>query len=586
MLDETGIKHILIFLVTAGIVIPLLGRFRVGVVPGFLIAGVVLGPLGLGRLASEYPWVSTFTFTTDDHVLVFADLGVLFLLFLIGLEFSLERLWAMRKLVLGLGSVQFVVSTLVILAGVSLVLHDNFDLALIVGLALALSSTAIVTQVLIEARRFAAPVGQVSIAVLLFQDLMVVPVVIIVGLLGGGNFALHGAVFGAIALAIAALAIILFAGRYLIGPLLHLAAKTGSREIVVAIALLLAIGTAVVTNAAGLSPALGAFLAGLLLGESEYRHQIEVDIEPFKGILLGLFFMTVGTSVDVVAVAEMPLAYIGALIGLLVVKALILVGGARLFGLEIGLSIEAALVLAGAGEFAFVTFKLASEEHLLTADQYQFLVSVAALAMLTIPLLAIAGRKLAAFVDRRPTLNTGVLEGFDRASIKDHVIIGGFGRVGRTIGRVLDAERIPFIALDLDADLVAEQRKAGLPVFFGDASRHEILERVGAARARAFVVTTNEPNATERVVRSILAAWPDATIHARALDADHAEKLAEIGVKDVVPEALEGSLLLAGRILASVGMPDDAISARLDAARQFEIRRLDVRRAQASSAHN
>lgn len=577
MLDENVTKHILIFLATAGVVVPIFSRFRVGVVPGFLLAGAILGPLGLGRLASEYSWLYFVTFTTTEHVLVFADLGVLFLLFIIGLEFSLERLWAMRKLVLGLGSVQFVVSVAAILAAL-MVLEFSFDIALIVGLALALSSTAIVTQVLIEARRFVAPVGQVSIGILLFQDLMVVPVVIIVGLLGGGELAVHGAVLQAIALAIAALAIILVAGRYLVGPLFRLAARTGSREIVVAISLFLAIGTAVVTSAVGLSPALGAFLAGLLLGETEYRHQIEVDIEPFKGILLGLFFMTVGTSVDLIAIGSAPLGYFGALVGLLIVKGVIIFGVARFFRLGTAVAAETAFVLAGAGEFAFVTFKLASEEQLLTTNEYNFLVSVAALAMLTIPLMEIAGRKIAASVERRRADEDDGLDSVDSESLNDHVVIGGFGRVGRTVARVLETERVPFVALDLDADLVAAQRRAGHPVFYGDASRHEILERVGAARARAFVVTTNQAYATERMVRSILAAWPGVTIHARALDAGHAQKLAELGVQDVVPEALEGSLLLARRVLESIGMPDDAVDTRLNVAREAEIRRLEESR--------
>lgn len=577
MSDEVAIKHVLIFLAAAGVVVPLFSRLRVSVVPGFLIAGVILGPLGLGRLASDYPWLSPFTFTTTENVLAFADLGVLFLLFLIGLEFSLERLWAMRKLVLGLGSLQFIISTVVILAGVS-ILEDSFDIALIVGLALALSSTAIVTQVLIEARRFAAPVGQVSIGVLLFQDLMVVPIVIIVGLVGG-EAALHSALLRAVGLAVAVLAIIVVAGRYLVGPLLHLAAKTGSREIVVSIALFLAIGTAVLTNAVGLSPALGAFLAGLLLGETEYRHQIDVDIEPFKGILLGLFFMTVGTSVDVVAIAASPMTYLAALVGLLIVKGVVFYGAARAFGLDSVVSIEAAFVLAGAGEFAFVTFKLASGEQLLDGTEYQFLVTVTALAMLAIPVLEVLGRRVATAVGRRRAgdlAGSVGVEGFDGGSLSGHVVIGGFGRVGRTVGRVLDAERIPFVALDLDADLVATQRRAGLPVFYGDASRREILERVGGERARAFVVTTDEPLATERMVKAVLTAWPDASIHARALDAEHAEKLAGIGVKDVVPEALEGSLILAGRILSDVGMPEDAIDARLSVAREAEVRRLGV----------
>lgn len=572
-MEEVGTKDILIFLAIAGVVVPLFSRFRVGVVPGFLIAGVLLGPHGLGRLAVDHAWLETITFSTNEHVRVFADLGVLFLLFIIGLEFSLERLWAMRKLVLGLGSVQFLVSATVIFAGVNL-MGEGFDVSLIVGLALALSSTAIVTQVLIEARRFAAPVGRVSISVLLFQDLMVVPLVIVVGLLAGEEVAVHGVVLRAVGLGVAALVIIAVAGRYLVGPLLRLAASTRSRELVVAIALFLAVGTAALTSVVGLSPVLGAFLAGLLLGGTEYRHQIEVDIEPFKGILLGLFFMTVGTAVDVVAITTAAWAYAGAVVGLLLVKGAIIFGAARFFGLGTSVSIEAAFVLAGAGEFAFVAFKLASGEQLLDNAEYQFLVTVAALAMLTIPVLEIVGRRASAVVERRREGEKSGLDALDQDTLGEHVIIGGFGRVGRAVGRVLDSERIPFVALDLDADLVAAQRRAGMPVFYGDASRREMLERVGAARARAFVVTTDEPHATEWMVNAILAAWPGASIHARALDAEHAQRLSEIGVKDVVPEALEGSLILAGRILAEVGMPDDAIDARLDVAREAEVRRL------------
>lgn len=574
-MEEVGTKDIMIFLAIAGVVVPLFGRLRVGVVPGFLIAGVLLGPFGFGRLAVDHPWLETITFSTNEHVQVFADLGVLFLLFIIGLEFSLERLWAMRKLVLGLGSVQFLASAAVIFASVK-IMGEGFDVSLIVGLALALSSTAIVTQVLIEARRFAAPVGQVSISVLLFQDLMVVPLVIVVGLLAGEEVAVHGALLRAVGLAVAVLATIAVAGRFLVSPLLRLAALTGSRELVVAIALFLAIGTAALTSVAGLSPALGAFLAGLLLGGTEYRHQIEVDIEPFKGILLGLFFMTVGTAVDVIAIADAAWAYAGAIVALLLIKAAIIFGAARLFGLGTPVSIEAAFVLAGAGEFAFVAFKLAFGEQLLDNAEYQFLVTVAALAMLTIPILEVVGRRTAAIVESWHEAERSGLDALDQDSLGEHVIIGGFGRVGRAVGRVLDAERISFVALDLDADLVAAQRRAGIPVFYGDASRREILERVGAAKARAFVVTTDEPYATERMVKAILAAWPEASIHARALDAEHAQRLSDIGVKDVVPEALEGSLILAGRILAEVGMPEDAIDARLNVAREAEVRRLGV----------
>lgn len=574
MIEESSFKDLLIVLATAGVVVPLFGRLRLGVVPGFLIAGVILGPLGLGRLADDYPWLAAVTFLSPEQVQPYAELGVLFLLFIIGLEFSLDRLWSMRKLVFGLGSIQFFVSAAFIFAGMA-IYNEQVEVPLVVGLALALSSTAIVTQVLIEAHRLAAPVGRVSISVLLFQDLMVIPVVIVIGLLGGEEVVLQGAIIQAIGLAVAALALIVLAGRFLVGPFLRLAARTDSRELIVAIALFLAIGTSLLTSAVGLSAALGAFLAGLLLGGTEFRHQLKVDIEPFKGLLLGLFFMTVGMSLDIVAIGTAPAPYLAAVLALLVVKGVVVFGSARLLGLNVPLSVEAAFILAGAGEFAFVAFTLANE-HLLDHAVYQFVVAVAALSMFAIPAMAALGRRIASFIEHR---HAGVRDGvgtLDSAALSDHIIIGGFGRVGRTVARVLDTELISYVALDVDIDLVSAQRAAGHPVFYGDASRREILDRVGAAHARAFVVTTNNPEATERMVRAILKAWPQATIHARALDGDHARELHQLGVKDVVPEALEGSLQLAGRILANIGMPDDAIDARLELARLAEIRRLEV----------
>ena len=577
MIEGGWIKELLIVLATAGLVVPLFRRIRFGVVPGFLIAGVILGPNGLGRLADDYTWLNWITFQTPEHVEPFAELGVLFLLFVIGLEFSLDRLWSMRRLVLGLGSVQFLISALLIFLGLA-ALGEGFHVALVVGLALALSSTAIVTQMLIEAHRFAMPVGRVSIAVLLFQDLMVVPVVIVIGLLGGEAVGLHLAILRAIGLAIAALAVIAVAGRFLVGPLLKLAAMAESRELIVAIALFLAIGTALLTNAVGLSAALGAFLAGLLLGESEYRHQLEVDIEPFKGLLLGLFFMTVGMELDVVEIAADPLSYVAAVAALVLIKGGVIYGAARLFGLAVPVATESAFVLAGAGEFALVAFTLAFGEKLFEHEQYQFVVSVAVLSMILIPVLGSAGWRIASILEKKGAGARDGVGNVDTSELSDHVIIGGFGRVGRTVARILEAEMIPFVALDVDADLVSEQRKAGHPVFYGDASRDEILRRIGGDRARGFVVTTDQPAATERMVRTILAIWPDATIHARALDADHADQLTALGVMDVVPEALEGSLQLARRMLANIGMPDDAIDARLNVVREAEIARLDFRR--------
>jgi CPA2 family monovalent cation:H+ antiporter-2 len=343
--------------------------------------------------------------------------------------------------------------------------------------------------------------------------------------------------------------------------------------LVVAIALFVVVGTAFLTAAVGLSPALGAFLAGLLLSESEYRHQLEVDIEPFKGLLLGLFFMTVGMSLDLAALAAYPLALLGAVAGLLAVKAVVMFAVAKAFRVDTPVAAEAAFLLAGAGEFAFVVFTLAGRDQLLPHDLHQFVVSVAALTMIGTPLLGLAGRKVGEYLAvRRERREHGIGAGTEL--LVDHVVIGGFGRVGETVARVLDAEAIPYVALDLDAERVAVKRRAGRPVFYGDASRREILERVGGANARAFLVTPDSPEAAERMVKAIRAAWPKAPIHARALDADPARRLTAAGATDVVPEALEGSLQLAGRVLSEIGLPDDTVDARLDVQRHAEITRL------------
>ncbi len=573
MLEDGWGRDLLIFLATAGIVVPLFGRLRLGVVPGFLIAGVALGPGGLGHLVSDLPSLGWITFSDPERVRPFAELGVVFLLFVIGLEFSIDRLWSMRRYVLGVGSIQVVASALAIMAG-ALTLGAEPPVALLVGLALALSSTAIVTQVLVDVRRFGRPVGQVSLGVLLFQDLMVVPIVITVELLGGGEVAASGAVLRAILLAIAAVAGILLIGRYLARPLLRIAAGTGNRDLVIAIALFLALGTAVLTSSAGLSPALGAFLAGLLLGESEYRHQLEVDVEPFKGLLLGLFFMTVGMSIDVRALLSEPLVHLAAVAALVAVKAVVVFAAARTMRIETPVSIETALLLAGAGEFAFVVLAIASRSGLIDRPGEQFLITVAALSMLAIPALGALGRRVAARAKAQADSSThGAAEG-EFGELAGHVVIGGFGRVGRTVAQLLDADDIPYVALDLDGDLCARERQAGRPVYYGDASRKPMLEKVGGARARAFVITSDDPEASERTVREIRAAWPAAAVLARARDGAHARRLYALGVTAAVPETLEGSLQLGAEVLVAIGLPEEAIDTRIGFLRGEETRRL------------
>jgi K+:H+ antiporter len=574
MLEEGWGPELLLFLGTAGIVVPLFGRLRFGIIPGFLIAGVALGPTGLGQLAGEWPWLRWVTFPDPERVRPFAELGVVFLLFLIGLEFSFERLWAMRRYVIGVGALQ-VFGALAVLIAAAIALGVDPTVALVAGLALSLSSTAIATQVLIDRRRFALPVGRLSIGVLLFQDLMVVPIVIVVEMLGGdgeGSAALT--VLRAIGLAVLAIAGILLVGRFLARPLLRAAAASGSRDLVIAIALFLAAGTAVLTASAGLSPALGAFLAGLLLAESEYRHQLEVDVEPFKGLLLGLFFMTVGMSIDVVAVLLDPFTYVVVVLGVLLFKAVTAFLAAWAMRIETARAVEAAFLLAGAGEFAFVVLTLARRHGLVAIDQAQFLLAIAALSMFAIPAMAAAGSRIAGRAQRRDDDSRHGAAAGELDTLADHVIIGGFGRVGRTIARLLDDSGIPYVALDLDSALCARERKAGRLVYYGDGSRKAILDKVGGGRARAFVVTSDDPRASEQTVREIRAAWPSAMVLARARDAAHARRLHALDVNIAVPETLEGSLQLGAEVLKAIGLPEEAAHTRVEHLRSEEIQRL------------
>lgn len=574
MLHADGFKGLLIFLVTAGIIVPLFHRARIGTVLGFLVVGVVLGPYGLGRLAETYPLLWYVTFDDPERGAPLAQLGIIFLLFMLGLELSLERLWQLRRYVLGVGVVQVTVTTAAIV-----MIVDEFGAprpaGIVLGLCLALSSTAIAMQVLIDQRRAATRVGRIALSVLLFQDLMVVPILSIIGFLGRGSEAPVLNLLTTFGQAAAAVAIIMVVGRYVVRPLLGSAARTGSRDLIMAITLLIVVGMSAATGAAGLSVPLGAFIAGLLLSETEYRHHVEIDLEPFKGLLLGIFFVTVGTSIDLGVVAA-QFAWIAlAVLGLIAVKVAILFLAARAFGVARGAAAEVALLLAQAGEFAFVVIGLARGSHLVSSELATSAVAVVGLSMMATPPLAQIGRRLGERFTQLDHAGAGPDE--DSAALEDHVIIGGFGRVGQTIWRLLQEENVVAVALDTNAPLVTEHRKAGRLVFFGDASRRELLERAGAAGARAFVVTLDAPGAAERMIEEILAVRPDACVFARAKDPEHAARLARLGARGVIPEAVEASLQLGARLLEELGLPEEIVAERLASAREEELGRLNKR---------
>jgi CPA2 family monovalent cation:H+ antiporter-2 len=443
--------------------------------------------------------------------------------------------------------------------------------AILLGLGLAMSSTAVVMQLLEEQGRIATTLGQVAFSVLLFQDLMVAPVLFGAQMLGSGG----GVAFGlalAVAQAAVAIAVIAVVGRFVLRPIFHFAAQTGSRELIMAITLLIVLALASATGYAGLSTALGAFLAGMLLSETEYRHQVEIDLAPVKGLLIGLFFISVGMSIDLRVVWAQIGLIVAGVVALLAVKAITLLAASRLFRISWSVAAEVSILLAQGGEFAFVVIAFGRLAEILSTETAQIATAVVGLSMVATPLWARCGRWLGsrlqhiAHGEHMPRAGAGELSG--------HVVIGGYGRVGQAIAGMLEAENVPFIALDGNGELVREHRQRGASVYFGDASRGEFLDRAGAARARAFVVTVNSARAAERMVAAARKRRPDAAVFARAIDAAHAAQLLKLGAVAVVPEAVEASLQLGGRLLEHLGLPDEGVARRIAERRGHELSRL------------
>ena len=576
-IETLSLREVIVFLVAAGIVVPLGRRLKISPVLGFLIVGLVIGPHGIGRFADTAPWLAYAAFTDPDAVRALAELGIVFLLFMIGLELSIERLWAMRRLVFGLGGAQVVVSGVVI-AVIASYFGNSLPVATVLGAGFALSSTAIVMQVLSENRRLGTRTGRTTFAILLFQDLAVVPILFLVAAFAGqGEGSVLFAFASAFGKALIAVAVILVIGRLAIRPMFRFIGGAASREMFLALVLLVIIVTALATERAGLSMALGAFLAGLLFAETEYRHAIEVDIEPFKGLLLGLFFVSVGMSIDIAQVAAAPLLLIASVIGLFLIKSPIVYVLARLFGEPRSVSLEAALLLGEGGEFAFLVVALASSVGLMSSDVVQFMLIVAGLTMFVTPLVANVARRMARAVEAWEVRH-GLPDADLPTELAGHVIIVGYGRVGQMLGSLLDGQALFHIAVDVDASLVARFRAAGASIFFADASRPDMLRKFGVEEAIALVVTLDSPQAAEHVVAAARAHWPDLAIYARARDIDHATRLISLGASHAIPETTEASLQLSEMVLTGAGIPDDTARHIVETRRQAEQAAVDESR--------
>ncbi|MBS0412602.1 MAG: cation:proton antiporter, partial [Proteobacteria bacterium] len=472
-------KDVVLFLATAGVVVPLFKRLKVSPILGFMLAGVALGPHGLGALTGAAPWLGYLTVSRPDEIAEIAELGVVFLLFMIGLELSWERLRLMRRLVFGLGSAQVLVC-LALGAGAAFALGAPWASALTVGAALALSSTALVMPALVEQRRQHGEGGRAIFSVLLLQDLAVAPILVALTLASSGAAANVGSLLLAFAPAVIGLAVLAAAGRLLLRPLLKSVARARSNELFMAACLLVIIGAGLVSALSGLSMALGAFVAGLLLAETEFRHEVEVLIEPFKGLLLGLFFVSLGINLDLSLMVRQPALILGAAVGLVAMKGVAVTGLARLFGLRAPAAVETGLALAAGGEFAFVILNQALAARVVAPALGEAMLVAAGLTMFASPLLTALGARIGATASAHaaapePPPSDGAAR----------VLIVGFGRVGRLVAEMLDRHDIPWLAVERDTRLVDQGRHDGGQVFFGDASRAELLGKLGLGSARA-----------------------------------------------------------------------------------------------------
>ena len=556
MQGHSWLPSVLVFLVAVVIAVPLARKAKLGSVLGYLAAGVVIGPYGL-------KWVHN-----PDAISGISEFGVALLLFVIGLELSPQRLWVMRRQVFGAGVAQVFGSALVIGLIAAFGFHLEPVAAAVVGLGLAFSSTAFGLQILAERRELQSPHGRQAFAILLFQDLVAIPLIAAIPLL-----AEHGAPHATQPLWLSSLrvagviAVVVVGGRYALRPVFRAVAKTQLIEVSTATALLVVIGTAWLMQMAGISMALGTFLAGVLLADSEYRHELESNIAPFEGLLLGLFFITVGMGVNLKLLALHPWIVVGLVVLLLACKAPVLAAVGRLSPRMQGTdAIKLAALLAGGGEFAFVVFKLAAEHDLLTRAQHQLLVLVVTLGMAAVPLLVLAAARLPE--SRKPERE------FDRIEAgSPRVIIAGFGRVGQIVGRLLRARGIPFVALENSIEQVDLSRRfAGTDIFFGDPSRAEILRAAGAGKADVFVLATDDPAANVRTARLVRRMFPHLKIIARARNRQHAFRLMDLtsDPDDVVRETFYSSLKMARLTLAALGMGEEQANAVVELFREHD----------------
>ncbi len=545
----TLLQESVIYLLAALIAVPVSKKLGFGSVLGYLAAGIGIGPFGLGFIKDS------------EHILHFAELGVVFLLFVIGLELQPSRLWVLRRMVFGLGSAQVLIS-----AGVIAAIGMAFGLApitaLLVGFILALSSTAFVLQLLAEKKQLTTTHGRAAFAILLFQDLAVIPLIAILPMFGAT--AGQGFKLASLAIAVVTIGGLIVGGRYLLRPVLRIAARTQIPELFTATALLVVIGAALLMQVAGMSMVLGAFIAGMLLADSEFRHELEADIAPFKGLLLGLFFIAVGMSVNLGLLLQQPGTIMLLVACLMFAKALVLFPLARFFGIcDTRGALSLAVVLAQGGEFAFVLFAIVARHQILDTDVIDRLILAVAVSMLLTPILYLLNERFLKRLIKKEEPE------YDRMEVQQHpVIIAGFGRFGQIVGRLLAIVGRPFTALEIDASQVDVVRRYGNIVHYGDASKLDLLRAAGAGQARLFVLAIDDIEASIRTAHTVTRHFPDLTIVARARNRRHEYHLMDLGIKHIFRETLLSSLAMSEQVLSDLGFDENEVKHVIESFRE------------------
>ena len=548
-LNTDGLQNALIILGAAGIVIPAFARLRITPIIGFLLVGVLVGPMGLGSLTGDYPWLKWVTIYDTEGVDRVGEFGIILLLFGIGLELSFRRLWRMRKQVFGLGAAELFGGALLI-GGALFAFGYSLTEAAGLGLALSLSSTALVLPI----AGTTSSVGKPAFAMLLFEDLAIVPIIFVLGVLGpqaasgGGWDGLFTLVWQGLAVIIA----MLVAGRFLLPPLFGQAARTKSPELFIAATLLVVLVSSLATAAVGLSPIVGALIAGLLIAETDYRGEVETVVQPFKGLALGVFLISIGMQIDIGFIVEYWHELAAAIIMAIAINAIVVGGLLKLAGARAGVAAETGLLMSSPSETTLIVLGAASAAAIIDPETAKFWQVATAIGLLITPILARIGHD----ISRRIEIRTSgiVLDDVIEDSNEQRTVIIGFGRVGQLVADMLKVHGEPYLAVENNVDSVLSARRDGYRTAFGDVGKPQTLQRLNLDRAKALVLTMNDPVLAAKTVKRARADYPDLTIIARARDAEHAAELYLAGVSDAVPETLESSLQLSEAVLVDLGI--------------------------------